>query len=80
MRPTVPADNRDANPGEELIGSNIRFIVHGNKDILVLPINALIPAGQLLNAQANRLWRHQSWSDINRRSLFLAHAKLFIDE
>jgi len=60
---------------------NIRhptLIVHGNKDIVVLPMNALILAEHLPNAQLIVYPNSSHGAQYQHADLFLEHAKLFL--
>jgi pimeloyl-ACP methyl ester carboxylesterase len=54
------------------------LIVHGNKDIVVLPINALILAEHLPNAQLVVYPDSNHGAQYQHAELFLKHAKLFL--
>jgi pimeloyl-ACP methyl ester carboxylesterase len=72
---TVPSSNRYA------ALQNIRhptLIVHGNKDIVVLPINAFILAEHLPNAQLIVYPDSNHGAQYQHAELFLQHAKLFL--
>jgi pimeloyl-ACP methyl ester carboxylesterase len=60
--------------------SHPTLIVHGNKDIAVEPINALILAEQLQNAQLIVYPGFESRSPASTRNAFLEHVKLFLNE
>jgi len=55
------------------------LIVHGNKDIVVRPINALILAEHLPNAQLIVYPDSNHAAQSQHAELFLKHAKLFLD-
>ena len=55
------------------------LIVHGNKDIVVLPINALILAQHLPNAQLIVYPDSSHGAQYQHADLFLPHAKLFLN-
>ena len=55
------------------------LIVHGNKDIVVQPINALILAQKLPNAQLIMYPDSSHGAQYQHADLFLQHAKLFLD-
>jgi pimeloyl-ACP methyl ester carboxylesterase len=72
---TVPSSNRYA------ALQNIKqptLIVHGNKDIVVLPINAFILAEHLPNAQLIVYPDSNHGAQYQHAELFLQHAKLFL--
>ena len=54
------------------------LIVHGNKDIVVMPINALILAEQLPNAQLIVYPDSSHGAQYQHGQLFLKHVKLFL--
>ena len=54
------------------------LIVHGNKDIVVAPINALILAEHLPNAQFTVYPDSSHGAQYQHATMFLAHAKLFL--
>jgi pimeloyl-ACP methyl ester carboxylesterase len=54
------------------------LIVHGNKDIVVLPINAFILAERLPNAQLIIYPDSNHGAQYQHAELFLTHAKLFL--
>jgi pimeloyl-ACP methyl ester carboxylesterase len=56
------------------------LIVHGNKDIVVGPINALILAEHLPNAQLIVYSDSSHGAQYQHASTFLAHVKLFLSE
>jgi pimeloyl-ACP methyl ester carboxylesterase len=56
------------------------LIVHGNKDIVVSPINALILAEHLPHAQLIVYSDSSHGAQYQHASLFLEHAKLFLGE
>jgi pimeloyl-ACP methyl ester carboxylesterase len=53
--------------------------VHGNKDIVVLPINAIILAQHLPNAQLIVYPDASHGAQYQHADLFLRHAKLFLN-
>jgi pimeloyl-ACP methyl ester carboxylesterase len=53
--------------------------VHGNKDIVVLPINAFILAEQLPNAHLIMYPDSNHGAHYQHAELFLEHAKLFLN-
>jgi pimeloyl-ACP methyl ester carboxylesterase len=55
------------------------LIVHGNKDIVVAPINALILAEQLPNAQLIVYSDSSHGVQYQYPELFLAHVSMFLD-
>jgi pimeloyl-ACP methyl ester carboxylesterase len=55
------------------------LIVHGNKDIVVLPINAIILAQHLPNAQLIVYADSSHGAQYQHADLFLQHAKLFLN-
>jgi pimeloyl-ACP methyl ester carboxylesterase len=72
---TVPASNRYATL------QNIKhptLIVHGNKDIVVLPINAFILAQRLPDAQLILYPDSSHGAQYQHAELFLKHARLFL--
>jgi pimeloyl-ACP methyl ester carboxylesterase len=72
---TVPSGNRYATL------QNIKhptLVVHGNKDIVVLPINAFILAERLPNAQLIVYSDSNHGAQYQHADLFLKHAKLFL--
>jgi pimeloyl-ACP methyl ester carboxylesterase len=72
---TVPSSNRYA------ALQNIKhptLIVHGNKDIVVLPINAFILAERLPDAQLIMYPDSNHGAPYQHAELFLTHAKLFL--
>jgi len=72
----VPASNRYATL------QNIKqptLIVHGNKDIVVPPVNALILAEHLPNAQLLVYPDSSHGAQYQHADLFLQHAKLFLN-
>ena len=54
------------------------LIVHGNKDIVVAPVNALILAEHLPNAQLILYPDSNHGAQYQHAELFLQHAKLFL--
>jgi pimeloyl-ACP methyl ester carboxylesterase len=56
------------------------LIVHGNKDIVVEPINALILAEQLPNAQLIVYSDSSHGAQYQHARVFLEHVKLFLAE
>jgi pimeloyl-ACP methyl ester carboxylesterase len=71
----VPSSNRYASL------QNVKhptLIVHGNKDIVVLPINAFILAEQLPNAQLIIYPDSNHGAQYQHAELFLRHTKLFL--
>jgi pimeloyl-ACP methyl ester carboxylesterase len=56
------------------------LIVHGNKDIVVEPINALILAEQLPNAQLIVYSDSSHAAHYQHATMFLEHVKLFLNE
>jgi len=72
----VPSTNRYADL------KNIKhptLIVHGNKDIVVAPVNALILAEHLPNAQLIVYPDSSHGAQYQHADLFLQHAKLFLE-
>ena len=71
----MPASNRYASL------QNIKhptLVVHGNKDIVVLPINAFILAEHLPNSQLIMYPDASHGAQYQHADLFLEHAKLFL--
>jgi pimeloyl-ACP methyl ester carboxylesterase len=56
------------------------LIVHGNKDIVVAPINALILAEHLQNAQLIVYSDSSHGAQYQHAKMFLEHVKLFLNE
>ena len=56
------------------------LIVHGNKDIVVAPINALILAERLPNAQLIVYSDSSHGAQYQHARIFLEHLKLFLSE
>ena len=56
------------------------LIVHGNKDIVVPPINALILAEHLPNAQLIVYSDSSHGAQFQNAKVFLEHVKLFLSE
>jgi pimeloyl-ACP methyl ester carboxylesterase len=56
------------------------LIVHGNKDIVVEPINALILAEQLPNAQLIVYSDSSHGAQYLHATMFLEHVKFFLNE
>jgi pimeloyl-ACP methyl ester carboxylesterase len=56
------------------------LIVHGNKDIVVAPINALILAEHLPNAQLSMYPDSSHGAQYQHAKIFLEHVKLFLNE
>ena len=56
------------------------LIVHGNKDIVVPPINALILAEHLPNAQLIVYSDSSHTAQYQHAHLFLEHVKLFLSD
>jgi pimeloyl-ACP methyl ester carboxylesterase len=54
------------------------LVVHGNKDIVVLPINAFILAERLPDAQLIMYPDSNHGAQFQHAELFLKHAKLFL--
>jgi pimeloyl-ACP methyl ester carboxylesterase len=74
---TVPSSNRYTTL------QNIRhptLVVHGNKDVVVLPINAFILAEHLPNAQLILYPDSNHGAQYQHAELFLKHAKLFLGD
>jgi pimeloyl-ACP methyl ester carboxylesterase len=72
---TVPSSNRYASL------QNIKrptLIVHGNQDIVVLPINAFIPAERLPDARLIMYPDSNHGAPYQHAELFLKPAKLFL--
>jgi pimeloyl-ACP methyl ester carboxylesterase len=55
------------------------LIVHGNKDIVVPPVNALILAERLPDAQLVMYPDSSHGAQYQHASLFLKHANLFLN-
>jgi pimeloyl-ACP methyl ester carboxylesterase len=72
---TVPSSNRYATLQDI---KHPTLIVHGNKDIVVLPINAFILAERLPNAQLILYPDSNHGAHYQHAELFLKHAKLFL--
>jgi pimeloyl-ACP methyl ester carboxylesterase len=72
---TVPSSNRYA--ALQKI-THPTLIVHGNKDIVVLPINAFILAEHLPNAQLIVYPDSSHGAQYQHAELFLKHAKMFL--
>jgi pimeloyl-ACP methyl ester carboxylesterase len=72
----VPSKNRYA--GLETI-KHPTLIVHGNKDMVVQPVNALILAEHLPNAQLIVYPDSNHGAQYQHAELFLQHAKLFLN-
>jgi pimeloyl-ACP methyl ester carboxylesterase len=72
----VPSSNRYATLQSI---RNPTLIVHGNKDIVVQPINALILAEHLPNAQLIVYPDSSHGAQYQHADLFFQHAKLFLD-
>jgi pimeloyl-ACP methyl ester carboxylesterase len=68
----VPSGNRYETPEHH------SSFVHGNKDIVVLPINAFILVEQLPNAQLIMYPDSNHGAHYQHAELFLKHAKLFL--
>jgi pimeloyl-ACP methyl ester carboxylesterase len=73
---TIPPSNRYAML-EKI--KHKALIVHGNKDIVVPPVNALILAERLPDAQLVMYPDSSHGSQYQNASLFLKHANLFLD-
>ena len=56
------------------------LIVHGNKDVVVLPINAFILAEHLPDAQLIMYPDSNHGAQYQHAKLFLNHAKLFLSD
>ena len=56
------------------------LIVHGNKDIVVDPVNALILAEHLPNAQLIVYSDSSHGAQYQHATMFLEHVKLFLNE
>lgn len=56
------------------------FVVHGNKDIVVAPINALILAEHLPNAQLIVYPDSSHGAQYQHADRFLKHVRLFLSE
>jgi pimeloyl-ACP methyl ester carboxylesterase len=72
---TVPASGRFATLRDV---PHPTLIVHGNKDVVVAPINALILAEQLPNAQLIVYSDSSHGAQYQHAKLFLEHVKLFL--
>jgi pimeloyl-ACP methyl ester carboxylesterase len=72
---TVPSSNRYAALQDI---EHPTLIVHGNKDIVVLPINALILAERLPDAQLIMYPDSNHGAQYQHAEFFLTHAKLFL--
>ena len=59
---------------------HLTLIVHGNKDIVVIPINALILAEHLPNAQLIVYPDSSDGAQFQHPETFLAHMRLFLDK
>jgi len=72
----IPSENRFAMLGR------IRqptLVVHGNKDVVVMPINAFLMAEHLPNAQLNMYPDASHGAQSQHAEVFLEHARLFLD-
>jgi pimeloyl-ACP methyl ester carboxylesterase len=56
------------------------LIVHGNKDIVVMPVNALILAERLPNATLIVYSDSSHGAQYQHADLFLGHVRLFLNE
>ena len=74
---TIPATGRYANLKDI---THPTLIVHGNKDIVVAPINALLLAEHLPNAQLIVYSDSSHGVQYQHARLFLEHVKLFLSE
>jgi pimeloyl-ACP methyl ester carboxylesterase len=72
---TVPASDRFATLRDV---PHPTLVVHGNKDVVVAPINALILAQQLPNAQLIVYSDSSHGAQYQHAKLFLEHVKLFL--
>ena len=54
------------------------LVVHGNKDVVVMPINAFLLAEHLPNAQLIMYPDASHGSQSQHAEVFLEHAKLFL--
>jgi pimeloyl-ACP methyl ester carboxylesterase len=54
------------------------LIVHGNKDVVVMPINAFLLAERLPNAQLIMYPDSSHAAQSRRAEVFLQHVKLFL--
>jgi pimeloyl-ACP methyl ester carboxylesterase len=74
---TIPTTGRYATLKEI---THPTLVVHGNKDIVVAPINALVLAEHLPNAQLIVYSDSSHGSQYQHARLFLQHVKLFLSE
>jgi pimeloyl-ACP methyl ester carboxylesterase len=74
---TIPANGRYATLKDI---THPTLIVHGNKDIVVAPVNALILAEHLPNALLIVYSDSSHGAQYQHARLFLEHAKLFLGE
>jgi pimeloyl-ACP methyl ester carboxylesterase len=74
---TIPTSGRYATLKEI---THPTLIVHGNKDIVVAPINALILAEHLPNAQLIVYSNSSHGAQYQHARLFLEHVRLFLSE
>ena len=72
---TVPSSNRYATLHNM---KHPTLVVHGNKDIVVLPINAFILAEHLPDAQLIMYPDSSHGAQYQHAEFFLTHAKLFL--
>jgi pimeloyl-ACP methyl ester carboxylesterase len=56
------------------------FIVHGNKDIVVMPVNALLLAENLPNATLIVYSDSSHGAQYQHANIFLEHLRLFLNE
>ena len=55
------------------------LVVHGNKDVVVIPINAFLLAQHLPNAQLAMYPDANHGAQSQHADIFLEHAKLFLN-
>jgi pimeloyl-ACP methyl ester carboxylesterase len=72
----IPSENRFAMLGQI---QRPTLIVHGNKDVVVMPINAFLLAEHLPNAQLIMYPDASHGAQSQHADVFLEHARIFLD-
>jgi pimeloyl-ACP methyl ester carboxylesterase len=73
----IPSENRFAMLGKI---PHPTLVVHGNKDVVVMPINAFLLAEHLPNAQLIMYPDASHGAQSQHADVFLEHARLFLDQ
>jgi pimeloyl-ACP methyl ester carboxylesterase len=73
----IPSENRFAMLGKI---HHPTFVVHGSKDVVVMPINAFLLAQHLPNAQLIMYPDASHGAQSQHADIFLEHVRLFLDQ